>query len=136
MREKEPAKRSMSGLPRLYQKYVGHDNNRDFYMVTQPETEAISRQLYIEWYPQFLYNHHQTGPAGTVLFCPPFRDPFNYDFDPLVPLGTDLLGLAMHERFAGRRQARGDHARRRQLLDLVERRPAHGTAISTTSSAS
>jgi len=100
MREKDPQKRAMSGLPRLYQKYVGHDNNRDFYMVTQPETEAVSRQLYREWHPQFLYNHHQSGPAGTVLFCPPFRDPFNYYFDPLVPIGTDLLGLAMHERFA------------------------------------
>lgn len=100
MREKDPAKRSMSGLPRLYQKYIGHDNNRDFYMVTQSESEAVSRQLYIEWHPQFLYNQHQTGPSGTVLFCPPFRDPFNYDFDPLVPIGTDLLGLAMHERFA------------------------------------
>ncbi|MGD0782867.1 MAG: M14 metallopeptidase family protein, partial [Candidatus Aminicenantales bacterium] len=100
MREKDPLKRSMSGLPRLYQKYVGHDNNRDFYMITQPETEAVSRELYIDWHPQFLYNHHQAGPAGTVLFCPPFRDPFYYYFDPLVPLGTDLLGLAMHERFA------------------------------------
>ena len=100
MREKDPLKRTMSGLPRLYQKYVGHDNNRDYYMVTQPETEAVSRQLYIEWHPQFLYNHHQTGPAGTVLFCPPFRDPFYYYFDPMVPVGTDLLGLAMHERFA------------------------------------
>ena len=99
IREKDPLKRSMSGLPRLYQKYVGHDNNRDYYMVTQPETEAVSRQLYVEWHPQFLYNHHQSGPSGTVLFCPPFRDPFNYDFDPLVTVGTDLLGLAMHERF-------------------------------------
>jgi hypothetical protein len=90
----------MSGLPRLYQKYVGHDNNRDYYMITQPETEAVSRQLYIEWHPQFLYNHHQAGPAGTVLFCPPFRDPFYYYFDPMIPVGTDLLGLAMHERFA------------------------------------
>jgi len=100
MREKDPLKRAMSGLPRLYQKYVGHDNNRDFYMVTQPETEAISRQHYREWHPQIIYNHHQSGPSGTVLFCPPFRDPFNYYFDPLVPIGTDLLGLAMHERFA------------------------------------
>ena len=24
------------------------------------------------------------GPAGTVMFAPPFRDPFNYDFDPLI----------------------------------------------------
>jgi hypothetical protein len=100
MREKDPQKRSMSGIPRLYQKYVGHDNNRDYYMVTQPETEAVSRQHYIEWYPQFIYNQHQSGPSGTVLFCPPFRDPFHYTFDPLVPIGTDLLGLAMHERFA------------------------------------
>lgn len=100
MRDKDPLKRTMSGLPRLYQKYVGHDNNRDYYMVTQPETEAVSRQHYIDWHPQIIYNHHQTGPAGTVLFCPPFRDPFYYYFDPLVPVGTDLLGLAMHERFA------------------------------------
>jgi hypothetical protein len=100
MREKDPLKRSMSGLPRLYQKYAGHDNNRDYYMITQSESTAVSRQLYIEWHPQFLYNQHQTGPAGTVLFCPPFRDPFYYYFDPLVPVGTDLLGLAMHERFA------------------------------------
>jgi hypothetical protein len=100
MREKDPAKRSMGGLPRLYQKYVGHDNNRDYYMVNQPETQVISRQHYIEWFPQIIYNHHQTGPAGTVLFCPPFRDPFFYYYDPLVPIGTDLLGLAMHERFA------------------------------------
>jgi hypothetical protein len=99
MREREPAKRSMSGVPVLYQKYIGHDNNRDFYMNTQPETKAISRQLYMEWHPQILYNHHQTGPAGTVLFAPPFRDPFNYVFDPLIPVGLDLVSASMHNRF-------------------------------------
>jgi len=99
MREKDPTKRTMRTLPRLYQKYIGHDNNRDFYMVTQPETEAISRVMYHEWFPQIVYNHHQTGPAGTVLFCSPFRDPFNYFFDPLVPMGIDLVGSAMHARF-------------------------------------
>ncbi|NIO48992.1 MAG: peptidase [Candidatus Aminicenantes bacterium] len=99
MREKEPAKRSMRGLPRLYQKYIGHDNNRDFYMVTQPETEAVNRVLYCEWFPQIVYNQHQSGPAGTVLFAPPFRDPFNYCYDPLVPLGIELVGAAMHSRF-------------------------------------
>jgi hypothetical protein len=98
-REREPAKRSMSGVPVLYQKYIGHDNNRDFYMNTQPETKAISRQLYMEWHPQILYNHHQTGPAGTVLFAPPFRDPFNYVFDPLIPVGLDLVSASMHNRF-------------------------------------
>ena len=99
MREKEPTKRSMRGLPRLYQKYIGHDNNRDFYMVTQPETEAVNRVLYHEWFPQIVYNQHQSGPAGTVLFAPPFRDPFNYCYDPLVPLGIELVGAAMHSRF-------------------------------------
>ena len=99
MREPEPTNRSTRDLPRLYHKYVGHDNNRDFYMSTQPETEAINRILYREWYPQIAYNHHQTGPAGTVLFAPPFRDPFNYCFDPLVPLGIELVGAAMHNRF-------------------------------------
>lgn len=99
MRHPDPTKRSMSGLPRLYQKYIGHDNNRDFYMVTQPETEAVCYQLYHEWFPQIVYNHHQTGPAGTVLFCAPFRDPFNYHFDPLVVMGTELVGIAMHNRF-------------------------------------
>jgi hypothetical protein len=99
MREKEPAKRSMGGVPVLYQKYIGHDNNRDFYMNTQPETKAISRQLFVEWHPQILYNHHQTGPSGTVLFAPPFRDPFNYVFDPLVPMGIDLVSASMHNRF-------------------------------------
>jgi hypothetical protein len=99
MREKVPEKRTARGLPRLYQKYIGHDNNRDFYMITQPETEAVSRVMYQEWFPQIVYNHHQTGPAGTVLFCSPFRDPFNYYFDPLIPMGIDLVGSAMHGRF-------------------------------------
>jgi hypothetical protein len=68
-------------------------------MVTQPETEAANRVLYREWHPQILYNHHQTGPSGTVLFAPPFRDPFNYVFDPLIPVGIDLVSAAMHNRF-------------------------------------
>lgn len=99
MREPDPTKRSTRGLPRLYQKYIGHDNNRDFYMVTQPETEAVNRILYREWFPQILYNHHQTGPAGCVLFAPPFRPPFNYNFDPLAAMEIELVGAAMHARF-------------------------------------
>src|SRR5579872_1238587 len=67
MREKDPKKRSSSGLPRLYQKYIGHDNNRDFYANTQAETRNMNRVMYREWFPQIVYNHHQTGPPGTVL---------------------------------------------------------------------
>jgi hypothetical protein len=99
MRESDPTKRRYNDIPRLYQKYIGHDNNRDFYMSAQPESEAINRVFYHEWFPQIVYNHHQTGPAGTVLFAPPFRDPFNYTFDPMVVAGIDLVGAAMHQRF-------------------------------------
>ena len=99
MRETEPTRRSTGGIPRLYQKYIGHDNNRDFYLAAQPETENINRILYHEWFPQIVYNHHQTGPSGTVLFAPPFRDPANYFYDPMILTGLDLVGAAMHNRF-------------------------------------
>jgi hypothetical protein len=99
MRTADPKQRSLGGLPRLYQKYVGHDDNRDSYIANQPETAAVNRQMYIEWIPQIMYNQHQTGPAGSVLFFSPFRDPFNYNQDPLVPIGIDLVSAAVHERF-------------------------------------
>jgi hypothetical protein len=99
MREAVPAKRRSGRLPRLYQKYIGHDNNRDFYASNMKETTNINRQLYLEWFPQIVYNHHQSGPAGTVLFAPPFRDPFNYNLDPLVPAQISLVGSVMHSRF-------------------------------------
>ena len=95
-----PEQRSLAGLPRLYQKYIGHDNNRDFFASTQPETENINRVLYHEWFPQLLYNHHQTGPAGTVVYSPPLRDPFNYNQEPLLVLGIQTVGTAMHTRLA------------------------------------
>lgn len=98
MRESDPTQRNMN-IPRLYQKYVGHDDNRDSYIANQPETEAVNRQMYIEWIPQIMFNQHQTGPAGSVLFFAPFRDPFNYNQDPLVPIGIDLVSAAVHERF-------------------------------------
>src|SRR5438067_764138 len=83
MREADPRKRSLGGLPRLYEKYAGHDNNRDFYANNLAETRNMNRLMYHEWLPQIVYNHHQAGPPGTVLFVPPFRDPFNYNVDPL-----------------------------------------------------
>jgi hypothetical protein len=95
---RDPQQRSMNNLPRLYAKYIGHDDNRDFYMSNMKETTNMNRVLFLEWFPQIMYNHHQTGPAGAVIFMPPFRDPFNYNFDPLVPLGIDMVGAAMHSR--------------------------------------
>ena len=98
MRNSDTLKRATSSLPRLYQKYIGHDNNRDFYMTNMQESKNMSRQQYIEWMPQVLYNHHQTGPPGTVVAGPPYRDPFNYVYDPLLITGIDALGAAMSSR--------------------------------------
>src|SRR3954463_4277846 len=100
MREADEKKRSTNGIPRLYQKYIGHDDNRDFYMMNMSESVNANRMMYREWFPAIMYNHHQTGPAGAVLFAPPFRDPFNYNFDPLIPLGIDAVGAAIHTRLA------------------------------------
>ena len=100
LRERDPLARSLADLPRLYQKYAGHDNNRDSYMAALDESANMNRVLYREWFPQIMYNHHQTGPIGTVMFAPPFRDPFNYVYDPLIPTSLDLVGAAMHTRFA------------------------------------
>ncbi len=98
MREAKPEKRTTDQLPRLYEKYAGHDNNRDFYMLNLKETQNIARQLFVEWLPQIMYNHHQAGPAGSVVAGPPYRDPFNYVFDPLVMTSLDAVGAAMNTR--------------------------------------
>src|SRR5215831_16444481 len=105
MRERDPARRSLNGLPKLYNKYAGHEDNRDFYMSALSETDAINRILFREWFPQIVYNHHQTGPAGAVMFSPPFRDPFNYFLDPLALSLVDEIGAAMHSRFASEGKA-------------------------------
>jgi len=98
MREKDPTKRVLQGLPRLYEKYAGHDNNRDFFMLNLKESQNIASQLFIEWLPQIMYNHHQAGPAGSVVAGAPYRDPFNYVFDPIIMTSIDALGAAMNNR--------------------------------------
>lgn len=89
-----------TGPPVLYQKYVGHDNNRDWFMNNMLETQAVSYKLYNEWYPQIVFNHHQTGPAWARIFLPPFSDPVNPNIHPGVTTGVNLVGTAMANRFA------------------------------------
>jgi hypothetical protein len=100
MQERDPLRRTLDGLPRAYHKYVGHDNNRDFFLSSQAETTNMNRVLYKEWLPQIVLDHHQPGPPGTVMFAPPFRGPFHYVIDPLVPMTLDRIGDAIHARFA------------------------------------
>ena len=99
MRTEDPLLRTTSGVPVLYNKYAGHDNNRDFYMAALAESQNMNTSMYRTWYPHIVYNHHQTGPQGTVMFAPPFRDPPNHYLDPLIITGLDRVGSAMHQRF-------------------------------------
>ncbi|MBS0332786.1 MAG: peptidase, partial [Proteobacteria bacterium] len=98
MRKADPKQRSLGDLPVVYQRYVGHDNNREYYMSNMPETTAINRAMFKEWYPQIVYNEHQTGPLGAVVFVPPFRNPSNYHYDPLVLSELDGVSASIHGR--------------------------------------
>src|SRR4051794_41048832 len=89
-----------SSAPSLYHSYIGHDNNRDWFMNNMPETKAVSEVLYNQWYPQIVYNHHQTSPSWTRIFIPPFADPVNPKIHPGVTTGVNLVGTAMASRFA------------------------------------
>ncbi|HKK26506.1 MAG TPA: M14 metallopeptidase family protein [Gemmatimonadota bacterium] len=86
-------------LPWLYHRYVGHDNNRDWFTMFMPETRAVARVLYEEWYPQIVYNQHQPAPFPARIFTPPFADPVNPDIPPLVVRGVNAVGDAMNRRF-------------------------------------
>ena len=89
-------------MPWLYHPYVGHDNNRDWYMVTQRETRLITDLLYRQWFPEVFYDVHQMGDQGMRLFVPPFVDPINPHVDPLIVRGIAHIGaemaLALEER--------------------------------------
>ncbi len=86
--------------PWLYHYYVGHDNNRDWFMNNMPESRAVTEVLYNQWYPQIVYNHHQTSPSWTRIFLPPFADPVNPRIHPGTTTAVNLVGSAMANRFA------------------------------------
>ena len=68
-------------------------------MFTQVETQAVARQLYHVWYPQIVYNHHQSGPFPSRIWGPPMKDPVNPNLDPLVVSTINSIGEAMRKRF-------------------------------------
>jgi Zinc carboxypeptidase len=82
-------------LPWLYHHYVGHDNNRDWYMLTQVETQEMNRAVYQEWYPQVWVDEHQMGSDGPRMFIPPFADPVDATVNPLIWREANLIGSNM-----------------------------------------
>jgi hypothetical protein len=81
--------------PRLYHRYAGHDNNRDWYMLTQPETQNIVRFWYREWFPHVVYDIHQQGAFGARFTLPPFYDPPNPNIAPIVLRRVASIGEQM-----------------------------------------
>ena len=73
-----------SGLPWLYQKYAGHDNNRDGFALNLVESQHIAKLMYRDWLPQAYMDHHQMGSGNARLFIPPYAEPIRPDGDPLV----------------------------------------------------
>ena len=89
-------------MPWLYHTYTGHDNNRDWYMVTQKETRLITDLLYRRWFPEVMYDVHQQGNEGMRLTLPPYVDPIDPNIDPLIVREIGHIGaemsLALEER--------------------------------------
>ena len=92
--------------PFLYQKYVGHDNNRDWYMFTQQESRLTAAHLYDRWRPQIVHDVHQMGTRGARLFVPPYVDPWEPNVDPAL--------RRRRERARARTWPRGSPARARR----------------------
>ncbi len=80
--------------PFLYQKYTGHDNNRDWYMFTQVETR-LSIEIQNEFTPQFTLHQHQMGSNGSRIFVPPFEDPWEPGIDPALIASNSMIGTYM-----------------------------------------
>jgi hypothetical protein len=81
-------------MPWLYHHYVGHDNNRDMYMLTQQETRLIAQILYRDWFPSIWLDEHQMGPTGPRIFTMPATDPINPNVHPLIYRLAGFYGQA------------------------------------------
>jgi hypothetical protein len=81
--------------PELYHKYLGHDNNRDWYIFSQPETRLTISKLHNVWHPQIVYDVHQQGPNASRMFVPPWMDPIDPNIDPIIAQLCNAIGAGM-----------------------------------------
>ncbi len=85
-------------MPWLYHHYIGHDNNRDFYMLTQKESRVVNQVLYHRWFPQVFLDEHQMGSTSVRMFVPPQTDPLAEEIHSLIFRQADLIGTNMSYR--------------------------------------
>jgi zinc carboxypeptidase len=86
--------------PTLYHHYTGHDNNRDWFMLTQVETQIVSSLFWREWFPEIVYDVHQQGSFGSRMCVPPFFDPSNPNIDPVILREVGAIGMRMAANLA------------------------------------
>ncbi|HZD06091.1 MAG TPA: M14 metallopeptidase family protein, partial [Longimicrobiales bacterium] len=98
----------VSSIPFLYEKYIGHDNNRDGYMINVTESRVVT-EVARAWEPDILYNHHQTAPFPTRIWIPPFAEPVSPRVHPLMWRTVNLVGMAMAEALEERGQKGATH---------------------------
>ena len=72
------------GMPWLYHKYCGHDNNRDAFMLNLVESQYMAKLMFQEWHPQVFQDHHEMGTYGARLFLVPYCEPIHPHGDPLI----------------------------------------------------
>ncbi|MDH3205749.1 MAG: M14 family zinc carboxypeptidase [Gemmatimonadota bacterium] len=84
-----------SPLPWLYHFYTGHDNNRDWYALTQKETVLTVEGAHNAWHPQIVHDVHQMGSFGARLFVPPYIEPWEPNVDPALTTAVTQLGTYM-----------------------------------------
>lgn len=85
-------------MPWLYQEYVGHDNNRDGYMLNMIESQVVIREEQ-KYAPAIWYTHHQVAPFPARIWMPPFYDPTSANIHPLMRIWTTNIGINMISRF-------------------------------------
>ena len=84
----------VSPLPWLYQEYVGHDNNRDGYMLNMLESREITRAT-LETEPIVFYTQHQSAPFPGRIYLPPYADPISGNMHPLMVRWLSLIGTSI-----------------------------------------
>ena len=95
-------------LPKLYQEYVGHDNNRDGYMINMIESRVMEH-AWRAWEPQIIHVHHQTAPFPTRIWLPPFAEPIASRVPYLLSREVNMIGMAMAKGLEERGQVGATH---------------------------